>query len=163
MLLDHAIATPTLGITATSRNMTGRLLIKNNDTLCALRNGFQDFRGDTHSSSAPCFVDPVQSLGLDFFLLSDLLEVGARVLGCLDVCVALACEREKGFACGGTDLIDTSPRCCLFIARVSLIHIVHMRAAETMDVNRRGTSTSRRRLRQGTRSGTTARSSCCRL
>eukprot|EP00035_Acanthoeca_spectabilis_P023428 m.449312 g.449312 ORF g.449312 m.449312 type:complete len:446 (-) comp19801_c0_seq1:152-1489(-) len=76
MLLDHAIVTPTLGITATSRNMTGRLLIKSNDTLCAARNGYDNFHGDTHKSTAPCYVEPIQSLGLDFFTLGDLLGSG---------------------------------------------------------------------------------------
>jgi hypothetical protein len=52
MLLDHAIATPTLGITATSRNMTGRLLIQKNDTLCAVRNGYAPYHSASNSFTA---------------------------------------------------------------------------------------------------------------
>mmetsp|Transcript_26620 Transcript_26620/g.70020 ORF Transcript_26620/g.70020 Transcript_26620/m.70020 type:complete len:452 (+) Transcript_26620:196-1551(+) len=73
LLLDHAIATPTLGITATSRNMSGRLLIQENDTLCAVRGGFDDYRGTVSKNTAPCYVNPIQALGLDFFTMDDLL------------------------------------------------------------------------------------------
>eukprot|EP00041_Stephanoeca_diplocostata_P016590 m.327616 g.327616 ORF g.327616 m.327616 type:complete len:470 (-) comp20418_c0_seq1:248-1657(-) len=87
LLLDHAITTPSLGIEATSRNMSGKLYVKDNDGLC-------QSSPNSSSNTAPCYIIPQEAISLDFFTVGELLRSGDVDLG--DLSAANHSYRDYG-------------------------------------------------------------------
>ena len=74
LVLDHAIDTPTLGITAAARTSPQGMLIGNDDETCHTTPGEQ-------SGTAPCFIHPNKTSrrsGLDVFRLSTLIQAATQ-------------------------------------------------------------------------------------
>jgi hypothetical protein len=83
LLIDHSVHTPSIGVGAASRNMTGKLYVDNDDMLCATRGGVD--ANNRPQPTAPCYIIPRQSKGLDFFTLKTLMDAGGVDLEALAV------------------------------------------------------------------------------
>ena len=54
----------------------GKLYVDNDDTLCATRGGVD--ANNRSQPTAPCYIIPRQSKGLDFFTLKTLMDAGGK-------------------------------------------------------------------------------------
>ena len=99
-LIDHSVHTPSIGVGAASRNMTGKLYVDSDDALCASRGGVDVNNHAQHT--APCYLIPQQSKGLDFFTLQTLMEAGGVDLEALAVISSVhlpnGTKKHEGFS-----------------------------------------------------------------